>query len=289
MQENFPVKLSSVFRDTSSFERLTASDIQSNDRVMNRSCFPETWKMNKYDDLSEIVWNAITIVGRYDHRQTEPNPSADELIQYSNAILTYVEPFKTTLREYDGVDYGPKLICDIRNLEVMRDWLASNCTLKFRQNKTGSPDIRMVDVFPPSPAYYPKPPEYWDRPAYAEGKPGGNQAAGGSGEVRTRTGARRSVAAYRQRQATRRLAIVTIPFLQFGVLANPRGQREFRDTLHEVFGRAANAPAPSNDERGPVERSHGLSRRTTLTDHRQMRRGRVVRAIDSRHDQHPVH
>ena len=39
-------------------------------------------------------------------------------------------------------------------------------------------------------------------------------------------------------QATRRLAIVTIPFLQFGVLANPRGQKEFRDTLHEVFNGA---------------------------------------------------
>ena len=103
-------------------------------------------------------------MGKYDHRQTEPNPSADELIQYSNAILAYVEPFKTTLREYDGVDYGPKLIRGARNLEVMRDWLASNCTLKFRQDRTGSPDIRMVDVFPPSPAYYPKPPEYWDRP-----------------------------------------------------------------------------------------------------------------------------
>ena len=39
-------------------------------------------------------------------------------------------------------------------------------------------------------------------------------------------------------QATRRLAIVTIPFLQFGALANPRGQKEFRDTLHEVFSEA---------------------------------------------------
>ena len=72
----------------------------------------------------------------------------------------------------------------------------------------------------------------------------------------------------RRLEATQRLAILTIPFLQFGVLANPRGQKEFRDTLHELFGRAADALAPGDDERELVIITQPAAVRQAVARHR---------------------
>ena len=61
---------------------------------------------------------------------------------------------------------------------------------------------------------------------------------------------------------------MTIPFLQFGVLANPRGQKEFRDTLHELFGRAADASAPGDDERELIIITQPVAVRQAVARHR---------------------